>query len=337
MLIYNNAAGPAPTNLTIANPDGTAFPQPALITSQAVGQELAALAAAGPVTVEMEAKLFTEFRSTTNLWAETSGDPDRTVVVGAHLDSVPAGPGINDNGSGSGGILEIAEQYASRGLEPRNRIRFMWFGAEERGLLGSNYYVDHLTEAEKDQILVNLNFDMIGSPNGARLVYDGDNSAFPVGPGALEGPEGSGLIEGVFASYFRNQGLSYAPTAFSGRSDYGRFIANGIPAGGLFTGAEGPCTARYGELFGCTVGVPLDPCYHQACDTLANVKLSLLHEMADAAAHATYTFGLTKAAIVDEGVLRPGTSTPDTEADTAAGTGDGGLHPLDDEEELLDS
>ena len=243
VLIYNNAAGPAPANLTIANPDGTAFSLPALITSQAVGQELQALAASGPVTVDMEAKQVTEFRQTTNLWVETSGDPDRTVVVGAHLDSVPAGPGINDNGSGSAGILEIAEQYAARDLEPRNRIRFMWFGAEERGLLGSNHYVDSLSQAEKDQILLNLNFDMIGSPNGARLVYDGDNSAFPVGAGSADGPEGSGLIEGVFASYFRNQGLSYAPTPFSGRSDYGRFISNGIPAGGLFTGAEGPCTA----------------------------------------------------------------------------------------------
>jgi hypothetical protein len=131
--------------------------------------------------------------------------------------------------------------------------------------------------------------------------------------------------------------LSYAPTAFSWRSDYGRFIANGIPAGGLFTGAEGPCTPRYGELFGCTVGTALDPCYHRACDTLTNVKLSLLHEMTDAAAHATYTFGLTKEEIVDQGVLRPGTDTPDTEADTAAGTGDGGLHPPHEEEALLDS
>jgi len=115
VLIYNNAAGPAPTNLTIANPDGTAFPLPALITSQAVGAELVALLATGPVRMEMESKLFTEFRSTTNLWAETSGDPDRTVVVGAHLDSVPAGPGINDNGSGSGASSRSPSSTRSEG------------------------------------------------------------------------------------------------------------------------------------------------------------------------------------------------------------------------------
>ncbi len=155
VLMYNNVGGALPA-LTIANPDGSPFPLPALIASQAVGQELKALAATGPVVVDMEGKSVTEFRQTTNLWAETSGDPDRTVVVGAHLDSVPAGPGINDNGSGSAGILEIAEQYAARGLEPRNRMRFMWFGAEERVLLGYNLYVDTITPAQIEQLLLIL-------------------------------------------------------------------------------------------------------------------------------------------------------------------------------------
>ena len=91
--------------------------------------------------------------------------------------------------------------------------------------------------------MLNLNFNMVGSPNYARFVYDGDNSGFPVGPGSAEGPEGSGLIEAVFVDYFRNQGLPSEPTPFSGRSDYGPFIAEDVPAGGLFTGAEGIMTA----------------------------------------------------------------------------------------------
>ena len=132
-----------------------------------------------------------ETRTTYNVLADSpTGDPSRTVVVGAHLDSVPRGPGINDNGSGSAGILEIAEQMAARDIAPRNRVRFAFWGAEEFGLLGSEHYVAGLSQAEKDQIELNLNFDMVGSPNYVRFVYDGDNSAFPVGPGAAVGTGG---------------------------------------------------------------------------------------------------------------------------------------------------
>ena len=181
---------------------------------------------------------FVGVRTTRNVIAETlDGDPNRVVVVGAHLDSVTRGPGINDNGSGSATILEIAEVFAEQGRVPRNKLRFMWYGAEELtpGLIGSTFYVNSLSQAERDQIEMMLNFDMVGSPNFVRFVYDGNNSA---GGGAV-GPAGSGAIEQVFLEYFTSQGLASAPTPFNGRSDYGPFIAAGIPAGGLFTGAEG--------------------------------------------------------------------------------------------------
>ena len=235
-----------------------------------------------------------------NVIAETpGGDPNRTVVIGAHLDSVPAGPGINDNGSGSAGILEIAETFAAQQRTPRNKLRFMWYGAEELGLVGSTKYVEDLTQDEKDDILAMLNFDMIGSPNFARYVYDGDGTAGP------EGPTGSGFIEDVFVDYFASQGLFNEPTAFDGRSDYGPFIAEGIPAGGLFTGAEQPKTAAQVAQYGGIVDAQLDPCYHAACDTFAGtgdglgatepgLGLVALDQMSDAAAHTVLFFSKTK-------------------------------------------
>src|SRR5690606_28644690 len=95
------------------------------------------------------------------------------VMVGAHLDSVAEGPGINDNGTGSAAVLEIAKQM--RKVKPKNKVRFALWGAEESGLVGSDYYVANLSEAERAKIALYLNFDMIGSPNYVRFVYDGDN------------------------------------------------------------------------------------------------------------------------------------------------------------------
>ena len=124
---------------------------------------------------------------------------------------------------------------------------------------------------------------MIGSPNYVRFVYDGDNSAFPVGPNAAAGPPGSGEIERVFHDYFGGVGLASSETPFSGRSDYGPFIEQGIPAGGLFTGAEGVKTPEQAAIYGGTAGAQYDHCYHLACDTIDNVNRQAIDEMADAA------------------------------------------------------
>jgi len=213
---------------------GTPVTLPVLSVSFAFGETLYNDSKTGSVTLHMTTDTESEIRPTANLIAETPvGRNDRVVVVGAHLDSVLPGPGINDNGSGSAGILEIAEAMAKLGIKPHNKVRFAWWGAEESGLLGSEYYVSQLKKWQIRNILVNLNFDMIGSPNFARLIYDGDGSDT-----GTAGPRGSARIEKVFERYFTNHNLAFEATAFDGRSDYGPFIDAGIPAGGLFSGAE---------------------------------------------------------------------------------------------------
>jgi Zn-dependent M28 family amino/carboxypeptidase len=257
---------------------------PALSASFAVGNELQALARAGPVRARVVVEAVTRSLPTANVVADwPRGDPDRVVVVGAHLDSVAEGPGINDNGSGTAAALEIALQLAKLGAAPANRLRFGFWGAEELGLLGSVHYVESLPPEELGRIALNLNYDMLGSPNPVSFVYDGDGSA-----GGPAGPPGSAEIEQVFLDYFAAVSLPSRPTMFDGRSDYGPFIAQGIPAGGLFSGAEGLKTEAEAAEFGGVAGEAYDPCYHRACDDLDNVDLPALDALSDAAAHAVW-------------------------------------------------
>ncbi len=263
---------------------------PVFFATTDLGEEWAATSG---LELHMDANVIRELVTTTNVIAETPGGrDDRVVVVGAHLDSVPQGPGIQDNGSGSAAILEIALQMAELDIQPRNKVRFAWWGAEESGLVGSQFYVDNLSARDIKDIALNLNFDMIGSPNFVRFVYDGNGSDTP-----LAGPNGSKNIESVFLDHFGEQGLPTEPTAFDGRSDYGPFIAVGIPAGGLFTGAEGIKTDEQAAIYGGTAGEQYDPCYHLACDTFDNISLEALDQMSDAVAHAVLTFAMTTSAV----------------------------------------
>lgn len=309
---------------------GSAFSDdiPVVGTSFEIGNELATLLGQGTVTIHLETETeITLDVPTWNLIAETpTGRDDRVVMAGAHLDSVPEGPGINDNGTGSGALLETALQIAALDIEPRNTIRFAWWGAEEANLIGSQFYVDNLTKREAKNIALYLNFDMIGSPNFARFIYDGDGSAF-----GIEGPNGSDDIEELFEDFFDSEGLASEPTAFDGRSDYDAFITAGIPAGGLFTGAEGVKTAEQVGLYGGLStfdgeNVSYDPCYHQACDSLdpvadgadadlyealndaydgaleydgviSNVNTTALEEMSDAVAHAILTYAMSTSSV----------------------------------------
>jgi Zn-dependent M28 family amino/carboxypeptidase len=226
-----------------------------------------------------------------NVIAESKdGDANNVVMAGGHLDSVQRGPGINDNGSGSAALLEVAQQMAK--VKPRNKVRFAWWGGEEAGLVGSTAYVNGLSQADRDKIALYLNFDMVGSPNHVFFIYDGDNSD---GVGAPAGPAGSAEIEKTFERYFSSVGVPFKGTDFSGRSDYGPFIAVGIPSGGLFTGAEGIKTADEAVLWGGTAGQQYDPCYHLACDTFANNNNSALDTNSDAIAYAVLQYAMNTA------------------------------------------
>ena len=277
---------------------------PVIGISFADGETLYKETQAGTVTARVATSTENDpNRKTQNIIADSpKGKKCQTIVVGAHLDSVTAGPGINDNGSGSATILEIVEQLAKLGYTNKlqRQVRFAFWGAEELGLLGSQYYVDSLTNTQRAKIYANLNFDMLGSPNYVRFVYDGDGSATP-NDDEDAGPPGSDAIEKIFLDYFKKKGLATEPTAFDGRSDYGPFIAEGIPAGGLFSGAEDIKTPQEAAIYGGTAGKPYDSCYHQACDTINNLNSKALSELGDGAAHATLVLALSKTGLYPDG------------------------------------
>jgi Zn-dependent M28 family amino/carboxypeptidase len=289
VIIFNQGNSASRLGLIVGNasqfPDGS----PSNLTVPVVGGSFAngvALSQAGSSAfINVDPNVL---RTNYNVIAELTGiNKDNVVMAGAHLDSVQAGPGIQDNGSGSAAILEVAVQMAR--VKPFNTLRFAWWGAHELGLVGSTNYVSNLSTEELDRIALYLNFDKIGSPNYVFFIYDGDDSD---GVGAGPGPEGSAQIEALFASYYTWAGEPFKGTDFSGRSDYGPFIAVGIPSGGIFTGAEGIKTDEEAAIWGGTAGDQYDPCYHLACDTFDNISLNALDINSDVVAFSTLSYAM---------------------------------------------
>ncbi|MFC5929260.1 M28 family metallopeptidase [Cryobacterium melibiosiphilum] len=311
-VIIFNEGNPGRTELLTGTLGGT-LSVPVVGLSYDDGAALFAASQAGPTVVSVSTEVIAETRTTTNVLAETKkGSADKVIVVGAHLDSVLEGPGINDNGSGTATILETAIQMSKTNVNPRQKVRFAFWGAEELGLLGSENYVATASDDTLATIYANLNFDMLGSPNYVRFVYDGDGSA---AEGAVSGPPGSAQIETIFTNYFAAQNLPTEPTAFDGRSDYGPFIAAGIPAGGLFSGAEELKTPEQAAIFGGTAGVALDACYHQACDTITNLNTQALSELGDGAAHAIMTLARSQGGFFEDGSRMAGRESSAVPAD----------------------
>lgn len=225
---------------------------------------------------------------TFNILADTEGSAEHIIVVGGHLDSVSDGPGINDNASGVAAVLETALWMAETGIKPVNRVRFAFWGGEEIGQLGSQHYVNELSERDIGQTALNLNLDMVASPNGVRFVHDGDGSSY-----GEAGPDGSEDIERLFFDYFAENSLAAEATPFDGGSDYAPFLEAGVPAGGLFTGDVGTKTTEQVRSYGGLAGEDHDPCYHRRCDTVDNINPGLLNEMAGALAYVTNAFAMS--------------------------------------------
>lgn len=295
-VIFNEGTIGAPDRQGILIPTlaGYEVNIPVIGTDYATGRSLVDLANDGGVTLRVKVDGFiNEGVRTNNVIAETSGGrADRTVVVGGHLDSVYEGPGINDDGSGVSTMIETAEQMNALKITPHNKVRFIFFSGEEQGLLGSDYYVSQLGKTDIQNISAMLDFDMLASPNYARLIYDGNGDEQ-----GIAGPNGSGTIEQVFKDFWDSQGLGYETIPFDGRSDYDAFTGVGIPAGGIFAGAEDVKQPYQVPLYGGTAGVAFDKCYHQLCDDLTNINNKGLDEHSDAAVHAILTFAQTSSAV----------------------------------------
>lgn len=238
---------------TLIAPDGIEIPV------IAVGAEPAAAlvaAARDHASARVVVQASVESRTTTNIVAERRGVTSRVVMIGAHLDSVLDGPGINDNGSGVAALLELSRALADR-PDTDQTIRFAFWAAEEFGVAGSTAYAAGLSGEEQDNLVAYLNLDMLASPNPGRYVYDEAGAA-----------PGSGALTDALLAQLEQLALPGQPIDLHGASDHGPFQRLGIPTGGVFSGAAEPMPADDAELFDGLAGEPMDPCYHLACDRL---------------------------------------------------------------------
>jgi aminopeptidase S len=206
-----------------------------------------------------------------NVIAQTrTGNPDRVVMIGAHLDSVTDGPGIVDNGSGVASLLEIATRL---GAEPavQNTVRFAFFDDEESGAVGSTGYVEGLSTADRERIALYLNVDMIASPNGGYFAQGGQGS-----DEEAAGPAGSGTVGQVLADQLARTGVPGPEIIEFVGDDESPFIEAGIPVGGAENGDAEQKTAEQAEAWGGQPDEVYDRCYHRACDRIENVNREVL-------------------------------------------------------------
>jgi Zn-dependent M28 family amino/carboxypeptidase len=280
-----NAQSAGAVAVVVSNPawtEGHAL-RPTLLSSQ--GITIPAIAGTGEMGQAMEAaaaadqhvhiRVATELEPAVvkSVVAETPGDPTRVAMIGAHLDSVHDGPGINDDGSGVAAVLEIARDAA--GGVGGGRLRFGFWAGEEYGLYGSRAYVSGLAPDDVGAMVGYVNLDMLGSLNAVPIVY-ADADAAP----------GSDDITDFLTNAMQSAGIDAEHEDVGGQSDHFSFAQAGIPTGGIFSGANELKTDVEASEFGGQAGEPRDACYHLACDTPANVDAAQVAKFASMAAAA---------------------------------------------------
>ncbi|KAK6516036.1 hypothetical protein TWF281_004626 [Arthrobotrys megalospora] len=264
---YNDPVGIRSGNV---GPPSPPFSLPSGYMSYADGAHLRSLIRrraedSSPVVVQFDNIWNAGDRNTQNLFTESvGGDPRKVIMLGAHLDSVVNGAGINDNGSGSSLLITLF--HALQKYCPKHRIRLAWWGAEEGGLNGSNHYTSNLSQEENDDILLYLNFDMIG--RGYFGVFNGSNVADPGVPYSLTAPPGSDVIEQLFIDYLVDNGYPITNEPLTSNTDHAGFVGLGKPVGGMHSGSLG-----------------VDTCYHRACDDINNVNGTHIEIIGKAVAH----------------------------------------------------
>ncbi|MFC8370159.1 M20/M25/M40 family metallo-hydrolase [Streptomyces sp. NPDC057239] len=208
-----------------------------------------------------------------NLIAEwPKGDANNVYMFGAHLDGVSAGPGMNDNGSGSAALLENALTLAQQNPTMRNRVRFAWWTDEEQGLNGSDFYVRSLSSTERARIKAYYNFDMVASVNGGYFINHITSSA-----------------AAPMKAYWDSLGLQPEEnTEGAGRSDDYSFEQYSIPTSGYAMGASARKTSAQAAKWGGTASRAYDPCYHSSCDTLTNINTTGLDRASDGIAYTIW-------------------------------------------------
>ncbi|MCW5251111.1 M20/M25/M40 family metallo-hydrolase [Streptomyces sp. SHP 1-2] len=208
-----------------------------------------------------------------NLIAEwPKGDANSVYMFGAHLDGVSAGPGINDNGSGSAALLETALTLAKTDPTMKNRVRFAWWTDEEQGMKGSDFYARSLSTTERAKIKAYYNFDMVASVNGGYFINNLNSAA-----------------SAPMKEYWTSLGLAPQENVEGqGRSDDYSFQKVGIATSGYATGASAVKSAAEATKWGGTAGRAYDPCYHSSCDTTSNINATALNRSADGIAYTIW-------------------------------------------------
>jgi len=273
---------------------GERFDVPVLGLSYSLGEELAQSSAELDVVLHFGIEELT----LTNVFAELPGD-ERLLLVGGHLDSVAAGPGLNDNGSGSVLVLELAIQLAAMNPEERPTVRFAWWDGEEYGLLGSYAYVQAAAE-EGTLPQAYFNYDMVASPNGAPFIYDGDGS---YGDGTA--PAGSGALELALQEGYERQGLDWEETGPYVPTDSWAFLEAGVASSGIFTGAYETLGATLANRYGGDAYQSMDSCYHQLCDGIDNLDMVRMVDASKAAAFALQSVMSEVEDQADRTLIRP--------------------------------